>query len=126
MANPGTLRTAYDLLAANHTLIATYGAQTLRVAILHSSRFPRAFLVVDMEQTILGMDFLTCYDLLLHPSRRCLVRRHSRKTLRAANAAPHHPLPGNKSLRLFSRRFPSLLVHSPPALRSITGDSTFL
>ena len=47
--------TAYDLLAANRTPIATYGTQMRRVALLPGSRFPWAFVVADVEQAILGM-----------------------------------------------------------------------
>ncbi|MPC09806.1 hypothetical protein E2C01_002424 [Portunus trituberculatus] len=59
-------RTVYDLLAANRTPITTYGTQTFFVALLPSIRFPWAFMVADVEQTILGMDFLATRDLLLH------------------------------------------------------------
>ncbi|MPC51292.1 hypothetical protein E2C01_045137 [Portunus trituberculatus] len=70
-------RTVYDLLAANRTAIPTYGTQTRRVALLPGSRFPWAFVVADVEQAILGMDFLAAHDLLVDPRRRCLLHQPS-------------------------------------------------
>ncbi|KAK8397148.1 hypothetical protein O3P69_004683 [Scylla paramamosain] len=60
-------RTTYDLLAANHTPIATYCTWTLCLGLLPSSRFPWAFVVVDVDHLILGMDFLAAYNLLMDP-----------------------------------------------------------
>ncbi|MPC54795.1 hypothetical protein E2C01_048721 [Portunus trituberculatus] len=68
-------RTAYDLLAANRTPIATYGTQTRRVALLSGSRFPWAFVVADVEQAILGMNILAAHDPLVDPRRRCLLHQ---------------------------------------------------
>ncbi|MPC71137.1 hypothetical protein E2C01_065407 [Portunus trituberculatus] len=76
-------RTAYDLLAANHTPIATYGTQTRRMAFLPGSHFPWAFVVADLEQVILGMDFLAAHDLLVDPHRRCLLHQPSATIIHA-------------------------------------------
>ncbi|KAK8397149.1 hypothetical protein O3P69_004684 [Scylla paramamosain] len=60
-------RTTYNLLAENHIPIATYCTWTLHLGLLPSSRFPWAFVVVDVDEPILGMDFLEAHNLLVDP-----------------------------------------------------------
>ena len=103
-------RTAYDLLAANRTPIATYGTQMRRVALLPGSRFPWAFVVADVEQAILGMDFLAAHDLLVDPRRRCLLHQPSATAIHAEPCA--QPTPSLTTLRQ-ATQFEALLQEFP-------------
>ncbi|XP_045133333.1 uncharacterized protein LOC123517388 [Portunus trituberculatus] len=83
---------AYDLLAANRTLVATYETQIRRVALLPSRRFPWAFVVADVEDAIREIDFLTAHDLLVDPRRRCLLHQALTTIIHAEPCAQLTPL----------------------------------
>ncbi|MPC39815.1 hypothetical protein E2C01_033364 [Portunus trituberculatus] len=74
--NPRT-QSAYYLLTGNRTVIATYGTQTHRLAFFPCTCFSCAFVVADVEQAILGIDFLAIHDLLVDTRRRCLLHQPS-------------------------------------------------
>ena len=84
-------RTAYDLLAANRTPIATYGTRSLRLALTPASTSPWAFIVADVDRAILGMDFLAAHDLLVDPRRRRLLHQPSGAVIQAEPCAQSPP-----------------------------------
>ena len=88
-------RTAYDLVAANHTPIATYGTRTLRLEFRPAVRCTWAFVVADVDKAIVGMDFLSAHDLLLDSRRRCLLHQPSNTTIRAEPCSQLAPLVTN-------------------------------
>ncbi|XP_057334342.1 uncharacterized protein LOC130673371 [Microplitis mediator] len=65
----------YQLYAANGTIIKTYGLslQTLNLGLRRD--FTRNFIVADVTKPILGVDFLSHYDLLVDLKRKCLHDR---------------------------------------------------
>ncbi|MPC75118.1 hypothetical protein E2C01_069504 [Portunus trituberculatus] len=101
---------AYDLLAGNGTPILTYGAQTRRVALLPSSHFPWAFVVADVKQANLGMDFVAAHDLLFDPRRRCLLHQPSATIIHAEPCA--QPTLSLRTLRQ-ATQFEALLQEFP-------------
>lgn len=58
-------RTANDFLAANHTLITTYSTRTVGLAVVLACTRSYPFIVVDVDQVIPGMDFLSTHDFLV-------------------------------------------------------------
>ena len=84
--------TAYDLVAANHTPIATYGTRTLRLDLAPVDCLPWAFVVADVNKAILGMDFLSAHDFLVDPRRRRLLHRPSDTFLHAEPCTQPTPL----------------------------------
>ena len=85
-------RTAYDLLAANQSPIATYGTRTLRLDLAPAGRLTWAFVVADVDKAILGMDFLSAHDFLVDPRRRRLFHRPSDTVLHAEPCKRSTPL----------------------------------
>ncbi|XP_045122596.1 vegetative cell wall protein gp1-like [Portunus trituberculatus] len=93
-------RTAYDLLAANRTPIATYGTQTRRVALLPGSRFRVGICGGGRGAGNPGDRFSRCSrppggSTPQMPPTRALGHYHPRGALRAADAVPHHPPPSD-------------------------------
>ncbi|MPC22667.1 hypothetical protein E2C01_015690 [Portunus trituberculatus] len=74
--------------------------------LLPGSRFPWAFVVVDVEQAILGMDFLAAHDLQVDPRRRCLLHHPSANIIHAEPCV--QPTPSLTTLRQVMQ-FESLL-----------------
>ena len=65
--------TALDLHAANNTTIATYGQRLLQVNVGFRRSFPWVFLVADVQQPILGADFLQHFHLQVDLHSKTLI-----------------------------------------------------
>ena len=68
---------AYDLLAADGTPIPSYGTHTLHLSLTPREVFTWDFVVAGVTHPILGLDFLTKFDLLVDSRRRHLLHRPS-------------------------------------------------
>ena len=64
---------ALTLQAANGSRIKTYGRHTLRLNLGLRRDFPWAFTIADVSSPILGMDFLSHYQLTINAARQLLV-----------------------------------------------------
>ena len=60
------------LVAANNTTINTYGNSKRVVDVDLKRNYPRTFIVADVQQPIIGADFLIHYNLLVDLRSRCL------------------------------------------------------
>ena len=58
-------RTSYELYAANGSTIATYGVINLRLDLGLRRVFEWRFVIADVSQPIVGVDFLSFYNLLV-------------------------------------------------------------
>ncbi|XP_076066077.1 uncharacterized protein LOC143039721 [Oratosquilla oratoria] len=123
--------TAYDLLAANGTPIATYGTRHWRVSFAPELSFPWTFVVADVGQPILGLDFLREHDILVDARRQRLIHRPSNAFIRTflwTSPAPvlthvQGPSPYNDIVR----EFPSITSSLPhPRKLSHTVEHTIL
>ena len=85
-------RLAYDLLAANGTPIATYGTQTRRLTLAPNTTVTWPFIIADVSQAILGMDFLGAHDLLVDTKDRQLIHKPSNTSIRAVPGPEHAPI----------------------------------
>lgn len=63
----------YELSAANRTPIATYGTVTMTPRLGFRRDFTWKFVVADITKSILGVDFLAHYNLLVDARNRRLV-----------------------------------------------------
>ena len=72
---------AYDLLAADGAPIPSYGTHTLHLALTPQEVFTWDFVVAGVTHPILGLDFLTTYDLLVDSRRRRLLHRPSNRVI---------------------------------------------
>ncbi|GBN02359.1 hypothetical protein AVEN_128625-1 [Araneus ventricosus] len=63
----------FMLSAANSTRTRTYGVEHLNIDIGLRSIFPFAFIIADVSQPILGMDFLTKYALIFDFKKKLLT-----------------------------------------------------
>ena len=66
-----------DLLAANGTPIATYGTLFATITLHSQLKLPWTFIVADVPQAILGLDFLEHHNLTVKPRMRVLLHEPS-------------------------------------------------
>ena len=72
LPQPSHNKSEYELVAANGTPIATYGAITLCLNLGLRRDFTWRFIVADVDLPIIGVDFLAAYDLLVDARNRQL------------------------------------------------------
>jgi hypothetical protein len=72
LGDKGT-RTSYDLQAANKSLISTYGWHTASLDLGLRRDFTWRFIIADVTKPILGVDFLSHFNLLVDTRQRRLV-----------------------------------------------------
>lgn len=82
--------TAYDLLAANRTPIATYGTRSKALAILKKEYIVWPFVIADVQAPILGLDFLTAHELLIDAKRQQLIHQPTGATI-PTSSCRHSP-----------------------------------
>lgn len=68
-------KTSFQLFAANNTVIDTYGLRTITVNLNLRRNFSWEFIVADVGQPIIGIDFLSFYDLLIDPRNKTVFDR---------------------------------------------------
>lgn len=61
------------LFAANGTQIPTYGTKLLTLNLNLRRNFSWPFIVADVTQPIIGVDFLTHFNLLVNVRHNCLI-----------------------------------------------------
>lgn len=66
-------RTSYQLFAANGSIINTYGYAHLDIDLGLRRRFTWRFVVADVTKAIIGMDFLSFYNLVVDCRNKCLI-----------------------------------------------------
>ena len=82
---------AIQLHAANGTMIKTYGQRLLNVDIGLRRQFPWVFLVADVQQPILGADFLTNFSLQVDLSSKRLLDSSSNLSINACSVFTTDP-----------------------------------
>ncbi|XP_076058528.1 uncharacterized protein LOC143035546 [Oratosquilla oratoria] len=104
-----------QLIAANSTLISTYGCQHLEISI-GGRRFEWYFIVADVTLPLLRADFLSHYQLLVDIARFQLVDTSSLTTTPIAAELTKFALRGDRQLRPPPQRLPRCLqVRTPGA-----------
>ncbi|XP_051156392.1 uncharacterized protein LOC127278635 [Leptopilina boulardi] len=66
-------KTNYELYAANGTLIATYGFETINLNIGLRRNFSWRFVIAEVSKPIIGVDFLGHYSLLVDIQNQRLI-----------------------------------------------------
>lgn len=74
-------RSTYELFAANGSVIATYGTINFNLNLGLKREFVWRFVVADVSRPIIGVDFLSFYDLLVDARNRRLVDSASSLTV---------------------------------------------
>lgn len=96
--------TAYDLLAANKSPIATFGTRSRAVSLIDQEYVIWPFIVADVQAPILGLDFLTAHDLLIDAKRHRLIHQptgtlipttHCTRSLPSVTHISHNPAYSN-------------------------------
>ena len=126
------------LKAANGTAIATFGKRTLNLDLGLSEQFKWDFIIADVPMPILGIDFLSHFNLLVNTRRRTLHIKKHNETLggTVAYVAAISPSFSKEldAMRTILQDFPQLLQRGPelpsvttPVLHSIktTGPPVF-
>lgn len=76
------VNTNYNLYAANGSKIKTYGTKVLTLDLKLRRSFKWSFVVCDVGQPILGVDFLNHFKLILDINGRCLVDKITNLAIR--------------------------------------------
>ena len=79
-ANRTTDAASLPLVAANNTTINTYGSSKRVVDVGLKRDYTWNFIVADVQQPIIGTDFLIHYSLLVDLRSRCLKRHENRSS----------------------------------------------
>ncbi|XP_015118221.1 uncharacterized protein LOC107041919 [Diachasma alloeum] len=66
-------KSTYELLAANGTVIPTYGTINIALNLRLRRTFPWRFVIADVSKPIIGADFLFHYGLMVDPCNGRLV-----------------------------------------------------
>lgn len=72
----------FKLYAANGSVLKTYGTKTLTLDLKLRRPFTWTFVVCDVNQPILGVDFLNHYKLVVDINGRCLLDKVTDLTVR--------------------------------------------
>ncbi|KAK3888601.1 hypothetical protein Pcinc_007327 [Petrolisthes cinctipes] len=83
---------ALTLKAANATTIKTYGSTRLSVSLGLRRKFNWSFILADVENSIIGCDFLSHFDLSVRPRCRQIVDNSTNLTMQGEILAPVHSL----------------------------------
>lgn len=79
------IRSRYDLVAANNTVIHTYGALHLTLNLGLRRTYRWTFTIADVSRAIIGVDFLNFYDLLVDCRNQRLIDNTTTLSVPATN-----------------------------------------
>ena len=82
MVSHAKIPTAFLLFAANGTNIPTYGTKLLTLDLNLRRQFTWNFVIADVKEPIIGVDFLTHFHLLVDPKNNCLIDAVTKLTSR--------------------------------------------
>ena len=75
----------HELYAANGSIISTYGTITLELNLRLRQNFKWRFLVADVARSIIRMDFLSHYGLLVGSRRKLVIDKTTHLTAKGSN-----------------------------------------
>ena len=81
LPQPAPRKSEFELVAANGTPIATYGTITLSLNLGLRREFTWRFIIADVDQPIIGVDFLAEYNLLVDARNKQLCDATTRLTV---------------------------------------------
>lgn len=81
-------KTKFDLIAANNTVIHTYGPTTLHLDLGLRRNFTWSFTIADVSKPIIGVDFLSHYNLLVDCRNQRLIDNVTTLSVSAIQAEP--------------------------------------
>lgn len=104
-------RTDKRLFAANGTTIEVYGEKRLTLNLGLRREYIWIFLIADVTSPIIGIDFLSHFDLLVDSRNKVLIDRETTLTIRAIGII-EKDCPTNNDIAIFesSNPFSSLLI----------------
>lgn len=108
------LSPAYDLLAANGTAIATYGTKEVQVRISVNRSLTWSFIIADVKQAIIGIDFLKHHQFTIDARRHHLI--HGPSSIIVKGCTSSRPAPRINHIqispdfqRILEEEFPELV-----------------
>ncbi|XP_046398115.1 uncharacterized protein LOC124164927 [Ischnura elegans] len=113
---------AYQLFAANGTVIATYGWIDLSLNFGLKRDFRWRFVVADVDRPIIGVDFLSFFNLLVDVRERRLIDGITSLTTRGREVTSNHP---QVKTVVNSPRFHAVLAEFPQITRPSGTPSEF-
>lgn len=107
-SKPSTIQ----LSAANGSTISTFGTALLEINLGLRRSFKHSFIIASVSRPILGVDFLSKFDLVIDVKNKCLIDRKtnfkvSADSILVRNSLPKHFVVNNDYNSLL-RKFPSL------------------
>lgn len=100
------------LYAANGTKIPTFGTKRLSLDLHLRRNFIWPFVLADVKQPIIGVDFLKHFGLLVDPENNCLIDRKTKLTSRG-QPIQTNPLYTNISILTGDTKFDKILTQYP-------------
>lgn len=106
------IKTSYQLFAANGTPIATYGMLSLTLNLHLRRNFDWNFIIADIDQPIIGIDFLSFYNLLVDARNKRLIDQTTTLQVSGTTASSNQPrirtLVGNSIYHTLLKEFPDI------------------
>ena len=78
------------LRAANGSKIAVYGERKINLNFGTGKEYPHTFLIADVSQEILGIDFLSAYEFLIDTGRNVLIDKQTSKEIPVSEGNADH------------------------------------
>ena len=110
-----------SLQAANNTTIATYGSRSLTLNLGLRRTFRWVFVIADVQNPILGADFLRSYNLIVDVGRRQLLDALTQLTIQGVASSAASPSPSLLPTNM-DNQFTSLLKEFPSVTQPITTE----
>lgn len=116
---PPTISSVFNLVAANNTIIKTYGTRKITLSLRLRREFPWTFIIAEVSKAIIGSDFLAHYVLLVDLTGRELIDRLT--CIRSKGKAIIDPTPTVSAVNL-DKRFQELIF----SYSDLLDESAFL
>lgn len=119
-----TIKDDLVLFAANGTKIPTFGTKTLKIDLNLRREFTWSFVIADVSQPIIGVDFLKYFDLLIDVKNNSLIDNKTKLSSKGKPPAISNIstgisiLLGNSEFDKILGEFPELTNPSQPINRS--------
>ena len=78
------------LTCSNGSKIAVYGERKINLNFGSGKEYPHTFLIADVSQEILGIDFLSAYEFLIDTGRNVLIDKQTSKEIPVSEGNADH------------------------------------
>lgn len=116
---------AYNLLAVNDSKIATFGTTEVHVALSSQANIPWKFIIADVQQPILGWDFLHTHNFTIDARRNELTHQPTASIVHATNSKDSSITKKEPLCSSFNNRGAPVVIHDTSLNETVCGPYNF-